>query len=251
MKLVAYVEEGHELDIRPARPKRAWLDKYADGHAYGCLPMVIANQCGWEICAPTSFTVIWNGGDNRRCLAVLPDEPGHERLLSHFGAGIFSYSFPAIFRVEEGYDLVIQGPPNNPVHGATPLSGIVEADWALTAAAIHWQITEPNTAIRFRKGDALAQIFPIKRGDVEKFDPEMRSISDDPEVAAYMAQWYATRRKFNEGLRDPSSPESQKKWPGHYRRGDDIYAQSAAPADHRKKLRIKPFADLRNSEDSE
>lgn len=247
MKLTAYVEDGYDLDIRPARPNRAWLDTYGDGYAYGCLPMVMANQLGWEICTPTGFTVVWNGGGNRDSLAVIADEPDIARIISHFGAGIFTFSFPAVFRTEPGFDLMIQGPPNNPVRGATPFSGLVETDWVLTSPAIHWQITEPDRAVRFRKGDAMAQIFPVRRGDAEAFEPEIRSVSDEPEIAAYMEQWYAQRRAFNAALKDPESEERRMKWPGHYRRGTDIFDKKASPETHRTRLRMPQFEDRRGS----
>jgi uncharacterized protein DUF6065 len=245
MKLTAYVEDGFELDIRPARPDRAWLEAYGEGYAYGCLPMVMANQLGWEICTPTGFTVVWNGGGNRDSLAVIADEPDIARIISHFGAGIFTFSFPAVFRTEPGYDLMIQGPPNTPVRGATPFSGLMETDWALTSAAIHWQITEPNMAVRFRKGDAMAQIFPVRRGDTEAFEPEIRSISDAPEIAEYMEEWTTRRRAFNKALKDPDSAERRKKWPGHYRRGTDIFDNKASPETHRTRVRVSSFKDKR------
>lgn len=145
-----------------------------------------------EICAPTGFTVVWNGGANRRCLAIVPDDE-HEgsRIISHFGGGIFTYSFPAIFKTEPGYDLWVQGPANYPVGGATAMSGIQESDWLLTQSAIHWKMAEPNRAIRFSKGDPLAQVFPIRRGELEAVEPELRSIEDEPEVKAYMEEWMA------------------------------------------------------------
>lgn len=163
-------------------------------------PMTVANQYGWEICAPTGFTVVWNGGANRRCLAIVPDDE-HEgsRIISHFGGGIFTYSFPAIFKTEPGYDLWVQGPANYPVGGATAMSGIQESDWLLTQSAIHWKMAEPNRAIRFSKGDPLAQVFPIRRGELEAVEPELRSIEDEPEVKAYMEEWMAPAGRVQQG----------------------------------------------------
>ena len=158
------------------------------------------------------------------------------------------HAVPQFFRTEPGFDLMIQGPPNNPVRGATPFSGLVETDWVLTSPAIHWQITEPDRAVRFRKGDAMAQIFPVRRGDAEAFEPEIRSVSDEPEIAAYMEQWYAQRRAFNAALKDPESEERRMKWPGHYRRGTDIFDKKASPETHRTRLRMPQFEDRRRSE---
>lgn len=213
-------------------------------------PMTVANQYGWEICAPTGFTVVWNGGANRRCLAIVPDDE-HEgsRIISHFGGGIFTYSFPAIFKTEPGYDLWVQGPANYPVGGATAMSGIQESDWLLTQSAIHWKMAEPNRAIRFSKGDPLAQVFPIRRGELEAVEPELRSIEDEPEVKAYMEEWMARRGAFNKELKQPDSDAARKRWPGNYRRGADVFGDRIAPADHRAKMRVKPFRVPRDEQE--
>jgi hypothetical protein len=247
MKFVAYVEDGYELDIRPARADRAWMSKLNKGFAYGCLPMMIANQHGWEICSPVGFTAIWNGGDHPDCLAILPDEPGNHRIVSHFGFGIITFSFPAVFRTEPGYDLVIQGPPNAPIDGATPLSGTSETDWLLSSIAMHWQVTRANHAVRFRKGDPLVQVYPQRRGELEAFEPEMKHVSDDPEVARYMDEWQTRRRAFQAALKQPGSPERDQRWPGHYRRGQDVTGSPAAPADHRTRQRLASFEDRRGA----
>jgi hypothetical protein len=245
MKLTVFVEDGFELDIRPARADRAWMAAFNDGFAYGCLPMMIANQHGWEICSPVSFTVIWNGGKSKDCLAVLPDEPGNHRILSHFGFGIVTFSFPAVFRTEPGYDLVIGGPPNFPVDGATPLTGTAETDWLLSSIAMHWQLTRPNHAVRFRKGDPLVQIFPVRRGELESVSPELKNVSDEPEVEAYMRDWQLRRRAFQAALQIPDSKEKEQRWPGHYRRGHDVTGAEIAPDNHRTRQRLHAFADKR------
>jgi len=247
MEFTAYVEEGRELEIRPARAQREWIDNFIDGHPYGCLPMRIANQHGWEICSPVSFTAVWNGGESRRCLAILTDEDDDGIISSHFGGGIFSFRIPAVFRTEPGYDLVIQGPPNWPVDGASPMSGIVETDWLVTSIAMHWKLTQPNKAVRFRKGDPLCQVFPVRRAELEPFTPVVRSLAEAPELADYMSAWRDYRAAFNAGLKDPDSQASRQKWPGHYTRGTDLFDRPAAPPTHRRRLRLNPFVDERAS----
>jgi hypothetical protein len=243
-RFVASVRDGHDLLIRPARAERAWMDAHLDGHGYRCLPMRIANQHGWEIGSPVAFTAIWNGGAGQDCLAILPDEPS-DRIRSHFGGGIFSVLLPAVFRLEPGYDLVVQGPPNLPVRGASPLSGIVEADWLVSAVSMHWQMTEPNRAVRFRKGDPLCQVFPVRRAEIEEFAPELRRLSDEPELAAALEDWTALRHDLRQALKDPDAPAARKRWPQQYRRGEDIRGRPAAPDSHRTQLRPRPFADQR------
>lgn len=246
MKLVAYVVDGYELDIRPARADRSWMDAYPRRQAYGCLPMVMANMHGWEILSPIAFTAIWNGGDSKDSLAVLEDDGDSREIFSHFGSGIVSYKLPAVFSTEPGYDLVVQGPPNSPIEGATPLTGIVETDWLWSSISMNWKLTQPIKAVRFRKGQPICQIFPVRRGELEAFEPEIRSLSHEPALAEYIKEWSDLRRHYNEALKDPDSEERRKKWPGHYRRGVNLHGEKVAPDTHRTRLRLKPFMDRRN-----
>ena len=236
---------AYEVDIRPAQAGRTWMDAYPERFAYGCLPMAIANQHGWEIRSPVAFTAVWNGGANRRSLAILEDEDSAGQIISYFGDGIITYNIPVVFRTEPGFDLLIQGPSNDPVHGATPLAGVVEADWLWSRPSVNWKMTQAGTAVRFKKGQPLCHIFPVRRGGLEAFEPEIRNLSDEPALADYMEEWAAHRTRFNQALKDPESPERKQKWPGHYRRGTDVHGKPVAPDSHRRRLRLKPFADLR------
>jgi hypothetical protein len=241
MKLVAYVADGYELDIRPARADRAWMDAFVAKRAYGCLPMVIANMHGWEILSPISFTAIWSGGAHQDSLAVLEDESSNGQVVSYFGAGILTIRLPAVFRTEPGYDLCVKGPPNAPVDGATPLEAMIEVDWATTALTMNWQLTRPGMAVRFRKGQPFCQIFPVRRAELEAFEPVKRSLSEEPDLAEYMQAWRQRRNLFNAGLKDPHSEERRKKWPGNYRRGEDQFGNKVAPDTHRARQRLKDF----------
>ena len=234
MKLIAYVADEYELDIRPAQPDRAWMDSYVERYAYGCLPMVMANMHGWEILCPVAFTAIWNGGASKDSLAVIKDEGSPGQIISHFGSGIVTYNLPAVFSTESGFDLLVQGPPNNPIEGAVPLTGIVETDWCWTSISMNWKLTQPIKAVRFRKGQPICHIFPVRRGELEAFTPELRSLSDEPALADYMREWKDLRRRYNKALQDPESEERSNKWPGHYRRGMDLHGQKVAPQKNRR-----------------
>src|SRR5579885_1644744 len=50
---------GEGWGLRPSPSRRAWMDDA--GHAYHCLPLVIANQWGWQILCPTDVRVSWDG----------------------------------------------------------------------------------------------------------------------------------------------------------------------------------------------
>ena len=49
-KLTAYqIHEDDTAQIRPARRERKWMEESDQKSAYRCLPLVVANQYGWEI----------------------------------------------------------------------------------------------------------------------------------------------------------------------------------------------------------
>ena len=49
MDLICYLHDGWDPDIRPAEPRRDWMDETPEAFAYRCLPLNIANAHGWEI----------------------------------------------------------------------------------------------------------------------------------------------------------------------------------------------------------
>ena len=56
MELECYPLEPRPPEIVAGRPQRAWMDHFADRHAYRCLPLTMANTTGWEILCPVGFT---------------------------------------------------------------------------------------------------------------------------------------------------------------------------------------------------
>ena len=55
MDLICYTHDGWEPRIRPASPKRDWLEGSPERFAYRCLPLAIANAHGWEMPSPCGF----------------------------------------------------------------------------------------------------------------------------------------------------------------------------------------------------
>ena len=45
---------GEGWQLRPSPPRRHWMDELP--HAYKCLPLLLANQWGWQILCPTDVT---------------------------------------------------------------------------------------------------------------------------------------------------------------------------------------------------
>lgn len=127
------LEDKDDMPIRAAPIERDWMDKSHERFAYRCLPLTIANQAGWLIHNPITFTAVWEGGLYLHNLRItFPDDgealdplrpqvitvaPGvrgldpyrpegrDPRITSHFGNGVVTIRIPYLFRT----------PPSNAV----------------------------------------------------------------------------------------------------------------------------------------
>lgn len=204
------------------------MDETPSRYAYRCLPLLIANQNGWLICTPENVEATWDGGDSPAALRVTCDG---EVALSHFGFGIITWRIPYLFRTPPGYNLYVHGPPNYPKAGLSPLEGIVETDWAVATFTVNWQATDPGRTVGWVKGEPVCMVTPLKRGEVEKFEPVRMSLDDTPELKAQYEKWSTSRDEF---LREPP-----RTWQRDYMRGG---APGGATApEHQTKLRLKEF----------
>jgi hypothetical protein len=241
MKLRAFLIDGHQLDIRPAPLERAWMDATPERFAYRCLPLNIANTFGWEILSPSGFTATWLGEADPASIVVKPEIPAASPVVSHFGSGVLTFHLPCLFRTEPGYDLMVQGPINRPKDGLAALSGIVETDWSPFGFTMNWLFTQPEVDVRFEKGEPFCHIFPVRRGEIECFEPEIRLLSSEPELQQEHADWVESRAGFIAGLNQPGSAAQAQKWQKFYYQNRTIAGRVKASDSHRTRLRLKPF----------
>lgn len=237
LQLTAYAvgpTEGWVLE--PASPRRDWMDE-TGGFAYRCLPLTIANQAGWIVRSPATFQAVWNGGPGigDTALLVIPEDQRFEnQILSHFGWGIITFSLPWLFRTPEGYAMWVRGPTNTPRNSITPLDGIVETDWASSTFTMNWRLTEPDKIVRFKKGEPICHLLPVRVADLERFSPEVQRIDANPELLEQYKAWSASRGAFND------NPERKAgDWQKDYFRGET--AEGGKAREHRSRLKIRPF----------
>jgi uncharacterized protein DUF6065 len=117
--------------------------------------------------------------------------------------------------------------------------------WSPYPFTMNWIFTHPGVTVRFEAGEPYCHIFPVKRDEIEAFDPELREMSEDAELAAQYENWKARRAQFNEDLKAPGSEAQALRWQKHYYRGVDVHGHDAPIEDHRTRLRLKPFAEKR------
>jgi hypothetical protein len=230
-KLIAYQIYGDDrAHIRPARRERKWIDDTDQRFASRCLPLMFANQFGWEILSTHHVRAKWDGSSHPGAVEVenlYGDGPLH--CHSHFGAGVLTFLIPFLFRTPNDWNLMVRGPTNNPKDGIVALDGIIESDWAYSTFTMNWRFTRACT-VEFTVGEPICLFFPVPRGLLEMFEGEIRALESDPELQRKYSEWSAGRDRFLAGLNDREPQIVEQGWQKDY-----------TLAAREKRPRIKPF----------
>lgn len=241
MKLTAYPLSGVHPDIRPARPTRDWLDALPEQFAYRCLPLNIASQHGWEVCAPCRITAEWDSGAGVEAIRVTAEEQHPLTPASHFGHGILTFHIGALLRTPPGINLMVTAPFNHPKDGVQGLSGIIETDWSPYPFTMNWKFTTAGLEVTWEKGEPFAAILPLQRGLMESLEPEFQPLDSAPELAERYRFWAESRGQFNRDLHVPESEAAKERWQKGYYRGMNPDG-SPGHSEHQTKSRGKPFS---------
>jgi len=234
------VRLAYGMEIRPAAVGRDWMDTPAGRFAKRCLPLMIANQAGWELLNPSGFSARWDGGEGLGAITIWPDLGQVQWVVSHFGSGVLTWHVPYLFRTPPGYNLHVRGPANVPKDGIGPLEGIIEADWAIATFTMNWRFTRPDHTVRFEANEPFAMIAPVRRGELERFRPVFREGHDEPAVFAAFQRFAASRQEFLSDLKLNGSAAEQAGWQRDYFLGRDI--DGGVATEHQTRLRLSPFA---------
>lgn len=240
-RLDAYeVGDARDMPLHAGTVARDWMDWTGDRFAYRCLPLLIANQAGWVIPCPTSFSATWNGGARLTDVSVEFGESAEDsRISSHFGSGIVTFRLPYLFRTPPGLALWVRGPANYPKDGASPLEGIIETDWAEVTFTMNWKLTRPKARIGFTKGEPICMVSPISLDLLESLVPQVLPRDGDPELLARFEAWSLRRQTFNDGLKQQLPEMMEQRWQKDYFLGKEG-AGERGPS-HRTKLELAEF----------
>jgi hypothetical protein len=242
-KLIAYrTSSWPPMRIVVAPADRDWMDATPNRFANRCLPLRIAAQAGWFVLNSHALRVTWNGGNDISDVEIEPLNGEEVNFASsHFGSGILTWNLPFLFRTPPGYNLHVRGPANWPKDGAYPLDGIVETDWLESTFTMNWKLTRANLPVIFEAGEPICMIMPQRRGELEAFEPEIREMGEEPELAGAYERWARSRDEFNRNLKIPDSGAAKAGWQKHYVRGMTI--AGVRTQEHQTKLRLKNFAE--------
>ncbi len=218
------------------------MEKTPERYAYRCLPLAIANTHGWEIGSPCGFEARWHGGRGVEAVEIRADKdtPTHLMPMSLFGDGTITFHVDGVFRTSPGWNLWVGGAPNAAKDGIAPLGGVIETDWSPYTFTMNWRFTRSNHWVRWEKDEPFCFFFPVQRGVLDAAQPEIRPLSQAPELEKTFTAWSHARKVFQEHVRKtkPIAPTDQ--WQKLYYRG---VAPNDVPgaADHQTKLHLAPF----------
>jgi hypothetical protein len=183
---------GEGWQLRPSPSRRHWMDELP--HSYKCLPLVIANQWGWQILCPTDVVIRWNGDPNLAGLQIDVAPQYLPAIKSQFGSGIVTFSPPWLFRTPPGWDLYLKGPSNRWKTNCVPLEGVIETWWLNFTFTINWKLVEPGT-VSFARGESLGQLMPVPHATFQDSTAVEAPIGLlEPHAARELLDWQERRR---------------------------------------------------------
>jgi hypothetical protein len=224
-------------EISPASYQRQWMDESPGRGAYRCLPLSMANQAGWFIHSPNSFTAVWSGGVDPSDVALQFDADtvdAAKSVLSHFGNGIVTFQMPFLFRTPPGIGLLARGAPNWPVINFAALEGLVETDWNPASFTMNWKIMEANKPVRFEKEWPVCFVQPFDLNLPEELAAERKPLRAHQETEENYVAWRRSRAAFM------NSPEKDRGgWQKDYFQGLD--AAGCKVKSHRTQYQLSEF----------
>ena len=239
--LIGFITHDIAPPISPAPIERKWMSEMRQGWPHRCLPLLIANQSGWEVRNPCAFTATWMGGDDRMGVMIAPDKRGSGQFLpsSHFGYGILTWHMPILFRTPPGCNLLVRGPANYPKDAVCPLEGIVETDWASSSFSMSWKFTRQLMPVRFEVDEPICMIVPQRRAELEEFAPELRPIESDEELHRKHEAFLRSRGAL--GREQAATDTAEERVPQRdYTRGRHSDGEAGAD-DHQTRRHLRSF----------
>jgi len=215
------------------------MDATHERIAYRCLPMVIANQIGWDLLCPVDFMAVWDGGDGKVSRRFQFRDAETSYMISHFGYGILTFSISYLSRTSPGHNLWCKGPANDPEGGIAPLEGIIETDWSPCTFTMNWKFTRKAHAVWFKQGEPIATLLPFPRGYLNGFDPVIRPSAANPELDRDYRTWCEARLKFNQDLNVEAFDARALKWQKAYTLCRGVREETFAG--HESKLKLAAF----------
>jgi hypothetical protein len=161
---------------------------------------------------------------------------------SNFARGVATFHLDYLFRTDPGWDLMATGPFNRPKDNAAPLTGIIETDWLPYPFTMNWQLLRPGRVV-FEEDEPFCLIIPIRKQALIGCQPEIRSLSDDPELSRQHEEFRVARDAFMQRFLAGDAAAIKQAWQRYYFLGR--HPDGTEADNHLSKLRLLDPVDLR------
>jgi hypothetical protein len=152
--------------------KRYWFTP----HFYHCLPLSVGNMQGFVFTVPFGFDVEWKGGSRPEDMVIKYHDDYSKYLgtnavsiSSEFGNGIVTFHAPVALKTPPGVNLMTIAPPNFPLGGMSPMTGVVESDNIRFTFTFNIKMDFPNLNISVPANTPLVGVLPIPRYFCDSF----------------------------------------------------------------------------------
>jgi hypothetical protein len=152
--------------------KRDWFTPFF----YKCLPLAIGNMQGFVFSLPYTVNILWNGGNDKSDIQIeyhednIYDEVNFIHLASEFGHGILTIHFPLTLKTPPGVNLMTISPPNFPLRGLSPMTGVIESDNLRFTFTLNIKMDFPGLKITILPNTPLVGLIPIPRYFCDSFE---------------------------------------------------------------------------------
>ncbi len=105
---------------------------------------------------------------------------------------------------------------------------------------MNWLFTRASARVRFEAGEPIAHFFPVRRGQLERVEPEVRDLHEDMDRKTQNDIWRDSRAGFLKGLSEREAAAVAEKWQKAYYRGLRPDGKPGVK-DHAIKIRLEEF----------
>jgi hypothetical protein len=173
--LKAFNLNNVDLFLKPlnANHKRDWFTP----HFYKCLPLSIGNMQGFAFSLPYEFDIFWDGSNSPDGITIQFHEDFNKYKGINFiypssdlGHGILTIHFPITLKTPPGINLMTIAPPNFPVPGMSPMTGVIESDNIRFTFTLNLKIDIINMWIKVMPNVPIVGLIPIPRYFCDSFE---------------------------------------------------------------------------------
>lgn len=165
----------NSADIKPLNIKREWMDNTAEGHAYRCFPVTLANGLGWGLSFPKDISFVWDGISDTSGSHVQILE-GKEYCYTERANATISFKTGIIFETDKNLTMLQMPVPNNFIDGAQAFTTLISTSFFKGEFPCALRITKPYTKITIKANEPFIALIPISLSELQNSTIEI----DDP-----------------------------------------------------------------------